>query len=83
MTINDRIFKVRVLLFPVNDSNKDIHTALNLLMYAAEHPEKSDEVRRWMKEMSLTSRKLKPFIGSYPLNASKGFSLIFEDFSAD
>lgn len=83
VTINDKIFKVRAPLFPVTDFNKDIHTALNLLMYATVHAEKICQIRHWIDEMSLTSQKLSAFIGSYPINAARGFSLIFEDFSTD
>ncbi len=77
VTINDKIFKVRAPLFPVNDSNKDIHTALNLLMYAAEHSEKPGEVRHWIDEMLLTTQKLNTFVGSYLINAAKEFSIVW------
>ena len=48
--IADRSFRVRKAKFPVTQENQNIHTALNLLMYAAENPEKVEAVQEWMEE---------------------------------
>ena len=75
--IADRTFRVRKSKFPVTKENQKIHTALNLLMYAAENPEKVDSVREWMEENEMTRQRLQLFVKAYPLGAAKGIEMVF------
>ena len=60
--IADRTFRVRKSKFPVTKENQKIHTALNLLMYAVENPEKAEAVREWMEENGMTRQRLLLFV---------------------
>ena len=75
--IVDRTFRVRKSKFPVTQENQKIHTALNLLMYVAENPEKADAVQEWMKENGMTRQRLQLFVKAYPLGAAKGIEMVF------
>ena len=75
--IADRTFRVRKAKFPVTQENQKIHTALNLLMYAAENPEKVEAVREWMRAHEMTKQGLWLFVKAYPLSAAKGMEMVF------
>ena len=75
--ISDRIFRVRKSKFPVSQENRKIHTALNLLMYAAENPKKVEDVREWIEENEMTKQRLWLFAKAYPLSAAKGMEMVF------
>ena len=75
--IADRSFRVRKAKFPVTQENQKIHTALNLLMYAAESPEKVEAVQEWMEEKGMTKQRLWLFVKAYPLDAAKGMEMVF------
>ena len=75
--IADGSFRVRKAKFPVTQENQKIHTALNLLMYAAENPEKAESVQEWMEENGMTRQRLWLFVKAYPLSAAKGVEMVF------
>ena len=75
--IADRSFRVRKAKFPVTQENQKIHTALNLLMYAAESPEKVEAVQEWMEEKGMTKQRLWLFVKAYPLSTAKGMEMVF------
>ena len=76
VVIGGKVFKVREPFFPVNNYNAAIHTALNLLMYAASDPDKADAVRTWIIEHGLKYEELQKFVGRYPSSAGRGLDMI-------
>ena len=76
VVIGGKVFKVREPFFPVNNYNAAIHTALNLLMYAASDPDKAYAVRTWIIEHGLKYEELQKFVGRYPSAAGRGLDMI-------
>ena len=76
VSIAGKTFRVRKAKFPVTSENQRIHTALNLLMYVAEEPEKAGAVREWMNKKGIRAEDLEIFVKAYPSSARKGLDIV-------
>lgn len=64
--------KVRASYAKITDQNGEVIDAINLLIYAGEHPEHKREVEEWILKKGISVADMAPYVPYYPKKIVEG-----------